>query len=187
MTKEELKKIMFIIENESKGFMPIDEQNRQLKFNTWFTMLQSFDYEKVEKATLHMLARFTYGTSPKIGDLFEVLVPKKDKEAEAQNIADTFYRLCLRSKDDYYEEGILYTKGARTLITERLGDDYGYLYDKVNSEIRNSTVEQTVIIKSQLRKSIKNIIESPKKQGDEFKINAENVLRLNNLIGGEKK
>jgi hypothetical protein len=182
VTKEELKEIMFIIENESKGFMPVDEDNRQLKFNTWFTMLKSFEFEHVQKATMHMLARFTYGTSPKIGDLFEILVPKKDKEAEAQNIADTFYRLCLRSKDDYYEDGILYTKGARTLITEQLGEEYCCLYDRVNNELRYSDIEQTVIIKSQLRKSIKNIIETPKKQGDELKINNDNILKLNNLI-----
>lgn len=186
MTREETKRIMFIIANESKGFMPTDEEMQSIKVDTWFAMLKTYEFEIVQRATMMMLARFVYGTSPKIGDLFEILSPKKEKENIGQEFADRIIKLI----------SSIGTENAGDKVLQEFGPVGFQIYQNNKESLRLLETDDISTVKAQLRNSYNSMNERHERgeltelpyQSNKIIMTRleENGLKLNVHVEGEK-
>ena len=69
MKKEEMLKIMKLVNSEQAGFLPSEKESFEIKFNLWYSVFQDFDKNEVFKAVLIALSKTVYPL--KISDVYQ--------------------------------------------------------------------------------------------------------------------
>ena len=70
MTKEETKKILFVVKAAyPENYIRLGEQDLHLLLTTWAALLADYSYSDVSAALQSYLVNDTYGRAPKIGQI----------------------------------------------------------------------------------------------------------------------
>lgn len=104
MTKEETKKILFVVKAAyPENYIRLGEQDLHLLLTTWAALLADYSYSDVSAALQSYLVNDTYGRAPKIGQIIEAVqkMHRKD-ELNANEAWALVYKAIGRSS--YYAE-----------------------------------------------------------------------------------
>ena len=159
-TRNEVKSIMYIIANEYKDFIPNNKSMLDIKINTWFKMLEKYDYETLQQATMQMLSTHEYGT-PKIAHLITVLQPKAVDSNIGAEFADRLINLnrsygatkeWLTNENGYYRKEIA---NSISIVGDRVLNEYGAVgydtYLQLKEDLRVLEEDNISTFKAQVR------------------------------------
>lgn len=139
-TRDEVKSIMYVIANEYNDFIPKNKKMTTLKVNTWFKMLEMYDYDVVQQATMQMLAMHTYGT-PKVAHLMEIIKPK----LENQNLGIEYAQRLIDLSSQ------LGTDNMANAVRKEFGDVGYSVFMQVKQELRELLIDNVPTFKAQVR------------------------------------
>ena len=97
VTKDEVKNLLYVLDNEYTGVLSGDEEKDRLKLATWYAKLKEFNFEECQKAIFKLLDNKIYG-KPNISDLMEIL--NYNGENEVTEIIETAKNIYLSSGTD---------------------------------------------------------------------------------------
>ena len=82
ITKDEVKNLLYVLDNEYTGMLSGDTEKDKLKLATWYAKLKEFNFEECQKAVFKLLDEKVYG-KPNISDLMEILNNDGTEEVKA--------------------------------------------------------------------------------------------------------
>ena len=179
MDVEKVAEILMVIANEYDDFLPKggnkDETDAriEIKINTWYEALKSFDFETVSKATGLMLQTHTYGT-PKLAHLMTLLNPVMEKENIGQEFAERFIYLVRKLGADNMENAIF----------REYGDIGREIYLNNKHDARQLNEADAGTFKAQIRNSFNSKYER-KQKGHDVIENEVTLMIENQFFGTE--
>ena len=140
ITKEQVKNVLIILNNEYDGMLKGNLEVDNLKIDTWFAKLKHFSYEQVQQAVSRLLDSKVYGL-PNISDLMEILKPKMEQQNEGMEFAQRLLDLCNRFGTD----------NMVGKVVEEYGEVGYSVYMQVKNELRELKVDDNNTFKAQIR------------------------------------
>lgn len=101
ITKEEVKNIIYMLDNEYPGMITGEQTKDEMKIATWYAKLKQFEYKQCQQAISKLLDKKIYG-KPNISDLMEIL--NYSGENEVTEIIETAKNIYLSSGTDMLME-----------------------------------------------------------------------------------
>lgn len=172
ITRDEVKQVLMILNNEFDGMLKGEPTQDTLKIDMWYMQLQDFSYNQVLQAIKILLSSKVYG-KPNVSDLMEILIPT----GKQQNLGIEYANDLIDLQKKYG------TERMGSYVYDKYGDVGYEIYEQNKRELRELLMSDIPTFKAQIRDVFNSRNERVQIKEQQELLNSTNSLENNaNLL-----